>query len=131
MTFKHLLAMSPIRVCLIGLGAMSSPAFRSGEWGIQHLKSITSSPHYTLVGVCNSTRASSQKSIEAHELGPAVKAFGSAQEVASDPGVDLVVISVHISRHYDLIKPMLQHKKNVIVEFPRHLHLSKKRSWLS
>ncbi|KAH6603940.1 oxidoreductase [Trichoderma cornu-damae] len=87
--------MAPIRICIIGLAATSSAGYKTGEWGIQHLNSLKSSPHYQIVGICNSSLASSQKSIESHKLGSDVKAYRTLDEV-----------------------PLLQQKKNVLVEFP-------------
>ncbi|KAL7946807.1 hypothetical protein V8C42DRAFT_343728 [Trichoderma barbatum] len=110
--------MAPIRICIIGLAATSSAGYKTGEWGIQHLNSLKSSPHYQIVGICNSSLASAQKSIESHKLGSDVKAYRSLDEVVSDPGIDMVSIIVAIGKHYELVKPLLQHKKNVLVEFP-------------
>lgn len=110
--------MAPIRICIIGLAAASSADYKIGEWGIQHLNSLRFSPHYQIVGVCNSSLASAQKSIESHKLGPDVKAYSSVDEVASDPSIDMISIIVAIGKHYSLLKPVLQHKKDVMVEFP-------------
>ncbi|KAL7936463.1 hypothetical protein V8C35DRAFT_332802 [Trichoderma chlorosporum] len=110
--------MAPIRICIIGLAATGSAGYKTGEWGIQHLNSLKSSPYYQVVGICNSSLASTQKSIESHKLGSDVKAYSSLDEVARDPGVDMVSIVVAIGKHYQLVKPLLQHKKNVLVEFP-------------
>lgn len=110
--------MAPIRICIIGLAATSSAGYKTGEWGIQHLNSLKSSPHYQIVGICNSTLASSQKSIESHKLGPDVKAYGSLDEVVNDPSIDMVSIVVAIGKHYQLMKPLLQKKKDILVEFP-------------
>jgi predicted dehydrogenase len=110
--------MAPIRICIIGLAATSSAGYKTGEWGIQHLNSLKSSHYYQVVGICNSTLASAQKSIESHKLGPEVKAYSSVEEVASDPNIDMVSVVVAIDKHYELVKPLLQHKKDVLVEFP-------------
>lgn len=110
--------MAPIRICIVGLAATSSAGYKTGEWGIQHLNSLKSSPYYQIVGICNSSLASAQKSIESHKLGPEVKAYSSLDEVASDPSIDMVSVVVAIGKHYDLVKPLLQHKKDVFVEFP-------------
>ncbi|PNP39170.1 hypothetical protein TGAMA5MH_08847 [Trichoderma gamsii] len=110
--------MAPIRICIVGLAATSSAGYKTGEWGIQHLNSLNLSPYYQIVGICNSSLASAQKSIESHKLGPEVKAYSSLDEVANDPDVDMVSVVVAIGKHYDLVKPLLQHKKDVFVEFP-------------
>lgn len=110
--------MAPIRVGIIGLGPISSPGYKPGEWGIQHMSAILKSPHYELVAVSNSTIESAERSIKSHKLPSTVKAYGSAKDIASDPNVDLVTIAVRISHHYELVKEVLQQKKKVLIEFP-------------
>jgi len=110
--------MVPIRVGLIGLNSVNTGGIRAGEWGIQHLNSIQSSPHFELIAVCNSTIESAQRAIEFHNLPSSVKPYGSAEDLARDPNVDLVSVVVHVDKHYDLVKHVLQQKKNILIEFP-------------
>lgn len=112
--------MAPIRVGMIGLTTVtpSGEVYTPGSWGLAHLACLANSPHYKIVALCNSTVEKAQKSIEHNKLDPATKAYGSAEELAQDPDVDLVVISVHVDKHYALVKPALKNKKSVYVEFP-------------
>lgn len=112
--------MAPIRVGIIGLTTVipSGEGYTMGSWGLIHLACLTNSPHYKLVALCNSTVEKARKSIEFHKLDPTTKAYGSAVELAQDPDIDLIVVSVHVDKHYALVKPALQNKKNVFVEFP-------------
>lgn len=112
--------MAPIRVGIVGLTTVtpSSGGYTPGSWGLIHLAALTSSPRYKIVALCNSTAEKAQKSIEFHKLDPATKPYGSVEELAQDPNVDLVVVSVQVDKHYALVKPALQHKKSVFVEFP-------------
>lgn len=112
--------MAPIRVGIIGLTTVtpSGEGYTSGSWGLSHLACLTGSPHYEIVALCNSTVEKAQRSIEHNKLDPATKAYGSAEELAQDPDVDLIVVSVHVDKHYALVKPALQNKKSVFVEFP-------------
>ncbi|OAQ96062.1 hypothetical protein LLEC1_03507 [Akanthomyces lecanii] len=110
--------MAPIRVGLIGLGPVNSKGYKPGEWGIQHMDAINNSPHFELVAVANSSVASAQRSIDAHKLPATVKAYGSPQDIAADPNVDLVSVVVNINHHYKLVKAAIVAKKNVLVEFP-------------
>lgn len=109
--------MSPIRVGIIGLGAVVKEGFSRGTWGLQHVKSLTASPHYEIVAVCNSSVESAQKSIGVHKLTNA-KAYGSAEDIARDPNVDMVLVVVDCGKHYQLMKPALENGKDVYVEFP-------------
>jgi predicted dehydrogenase len=110
--------MSPIRVGLIGLS--SEPAgLGQGKWGVSaHLASLHPSPHYEVVAVCNSSVESARRSIEFHKLPASVKAYGSAEDLANDPDVDLVDVSVEVGKHLLAAKPALLAKKQVFVEWP-------------
>lgn len=112
--------MAPIRVGLVGIASqiIMHPHAR-GNWGIiAHLSSIQASPNYELVAICNSSVESAQRAIDAHRLPSSVKAYGSVEELAKDTNVDLVVISVHISKHFQLAKLAIIGKKDVFVEWP-------------
>ena len=110
--------MSPIRVGLIGLSTSSNP-LAPGMWAtMSHLPAIVASPHYKLAALCNSTVQSAEASIAHHNLGPNTKAYGSAEDLAQDPNVDLVVVSVQVGKHYMLTKPALLAGKDVFVEWP-------------
>lgn len=109
--------MALYRVGIVGLTPIDPGYFNGGQWGIQHLKALQASPNFMITAVCNSTIQSAQKSVEVHQLDGA-KAHATADELAADPNVDLVVISVFVDRHYELMKPALLHKKHVYVEFP-------------
>lgn len=110
--------MSPIRVGLIGLSTATNP-LQPGAWAtMAHLPAILASPHYELVALCNSTVQSAKASIAQHKLPPNVKAYGSPEDLAQDPDVDLVVVSVQVGKHYMLAKPALLAGKAVFVEWP-------------
>lgn len=108
--------MTLIRVGLVGLNPTDPGPFRGGNWGVQHLHAINASPDYTITAVCNSTIGSAQKALEVYNI-PNAKAYGDAAELAKDPNVDLVVVSVFADHHYSVMKPALLNKKDVYVEF--------------
>ena len=110
--------MSPIRVGLIGLSTSTDP-LAPGMWATTaHLPSILASPNYTLAALCNSTVQSAKASIAHHNLPAFTKAYGSPSDLAQDPDVDLVVVSVQTAKHYMLTKPALLAGKDVFVEWP-------------
>lgn len=103
--------MAPIRVGLVGLSPNS--------WAsASHMPYLTSTPNYNIVAVCNSSVASAQASIKSHNLPSDVKAYGSSTELAADPSVDLVVCTVRVDRHLDVVKPAIEAAKDVFVEWP-------------
>lgn len=111
--------MAPTKVVLVGLAANDSPQVAVGNWGVvAHMHPLLASPNYELVGICNSSLESSQKSIDFHKLGPNVRAYGGTAELAKDPNVELVAVSINVVKHYDATKDLIEGGKDVLVEWP-------------
>ncbi|KAH8897424.1 putative oxidoreductase [Thozetella sp. PMI_491] len=113
--------MAPIRVGLIGLLSkhVENPTHTPGCWAsVAHLPTHLNSPEYEIVAVCNSSTESAQKAIVLHNLPPSTKAYGNPADIAADPNVDLVVVTVHTQKHYELARPALLKGKQVFVEWP-------------
>ncbi|PVH83417.1 putative oxidoreductase [Cadophora sp. DSE1049] len=109
---------SPIRIGLVGLGK-GPLQMGPGIWGASvHLPYLLASPKYTLVAVQNSTVESALASIKHHKLGPDIKAYGTPEDLAQDPNVDLVVVSIVVTHHYAVTKPALLAGKGVFIEWP-------------
>ncbi|GJN74079.1 transcription regulator gal80 [Purpureocillium lilacinum] len=110
--------MAPIRVGIIGLSS-SKHTGHAGTWAAStHLPALQNLPEYEVVALANSTVESAKKSIAAHNLPATTKAYGTPEDIANDPDVDLVVVSVQVQKHYQLAKPALLAKKKVFVEWP-------------
>ncbi|TLD07823.1 hypothetical protein PgNI_10469 [Pyricularia grisea] len=103
----------PIRVGILGLSA-------TGSWSVaSHLPALLSLPEsYIIVAVCNSSEASSQAAIEAHRLPATTKAYGSPEQLAEDPDVDLVVSSTNVVLHKQTLLPSIRKGKAVFCEWP-------------
>ncbi|KAF2209825.1 hypothetical protein CERZMDRAFT_46197 [Cercospora zeae-maydis SCOH1-5] len=103
--------MAPIRVGIIGLSA--------GQWAANaHLRYLQSAESkFSIVAVCNSSRDSAQRAIEALNLPNTVRASGNPQDLADADDVDLVVYAVRVDRHFATIGPALKASKNVLVEW--------------
>lgn len=105
--------MAPIRLGLIGLTATP------GAWAnIAHLPYLVQSSQYKIVALANSSVASAKAAIKEHNLSEDVKAYGSPADIANDPDVDMVVVSVSALQHYNLIKPALESGKMAYLEWP-------------
>ncbi|KXH57372.1 oxidoreductase family protein [Colletotrichum salicis] len=110
--------MAPIRVGIIGLSAKEA-VMGPGAWGsIAILPSFKNSPNYEIVALCNSSAEAARRSIEMHKLPSTTKAYGDVEQLASDPDVDLVVVSVVVTKHLAVTLPTLANKKQVFVEWP-------------
>lgn len=104
---------------MIGLAAVESSTLGPRTWGVvSFLPTFVNSPDYEIVAVCNSTVASALQAIETHKLPTTTKAYGSPNDLANDPNVDLVVVSVLVTKHFMLAEPALLSKKQVFVEWP-------------
>ncbi|KAI0419248.1 oxidoreductase [Xylaria grammica] len=115
--------MSPIRVGIIGLKPIPTGediSNQPGYWaGAAHLPALRAMPEdYEIVAVCNSSVESATTAIKQHGLPESTKAYGNQDDLANDPLVDLVIVSVNVGKHVLLAKPALEKKKDVFVEWP-------------
>lgn len=110
--------MAPIRVGLIGLSTAKAFTGRGCWTAVSHLPALLQSPEYEIVALANSSVESAKRSIAAQGLPESTKAYGSVDDLADDPDVDLIIVSVRVESHYELVKPALLKNKNVFVEWP-------------
>lgn len=98
----------------LGLVGLST----SGSWlERSHLSFLRKSPDYKIVALQNSSKSSAEKSRETHNF-PDASVHGDINSLLGDKNVDLVVVSVKVPHHYELIKPALEAKKDVFSEWP-------------
>ena len=100
----------PIRVGIIGL----NPGI---HWGATaHIPALASlSADYELVGVANTSLASAERAAKAFDL---KHAFPNAQALVESPEVDLVVVTVKVPHHRELVTAALEAGKHVYCEWP-------------
>ncbi len=100
----------PIRVGFIGL----NPGI---HWAATaHIPALKALPgQYEVVGVANTSVASAKKAAEAFGLS---HAFENAQALVSSPEVDLVVVTVKVPHHRELVTAALNAGKHVYCEWP-------------
>ena len=103
--------MAPTCIGLIGLSA-------SASWAVwAHLPYLKDTSKYTIAALCNSSVENARAAIKVHGLPPTTKAYGSPQDLADDPEIDLVVCSVRVDRHYETV-PSLKAGKDIFCEWP-------------
>lgn len=106
------MASKPTNLGLVGLSA-------GGSWlSRAHLPFLKNTPDYKIVALQNSSKASAEKSRNTYDLSQNISCYGDIQALVDDKNVDLVVVSVKVPHHYELIKPPLEAKKDVFSEWP-------------
>lgn len=99
-----------IRVGFIGLNA-------GIHWAANaHIPALRSlSDQFEIVGVANTSLASSQRAAQAFGL---PHAFENAHALVNSPEVDLVVVTVKVPHHHELVTAALNAGKHVYCEWP-------------
>ncbi|MFF2412119.1 Gfo/Idh/MocA family oxidoreductase [Streptomyces sp. NPDC058092] len=98
-----------IRVGVVGLSA-------SGGWAATaHVPALAGLDGYELRALSASSAESARAAGEKYAV---PLAFGSAQELARSEEVDLVVVTVKVPHHLELIRPALEAGKMVFSEWP-------------
>lgn len=105
----------PIRVGFIGLNP-------GKQWAaFAHIPALKALPaEYEVVGVANTSLASAQNAANAFDL---PYAFENPQALIQSPEIDLVVVTVKVQYHYELVKAALNAGKHVFCEWPLGLNL--------
>lgn len=110
---------SPIGVGIVGLSA-------SGGWaGAAHVAAIRAVDGLELRAVAGSSPQSARAAATAFDV-PA--GCGSVEELVARDDVDLVVVSVRVPRHYELVLPILESGKIAFCEWPLARTLDEARS---
>ncbi len=110
--------MSPIRLGVIGLSARGWAATAL----IPPLFDPLLKDKYTITAIATSSEASAQASTSKYSelTGHPVKGYygpNGAKDLANDPEVDLVVVSVKVPQHWDALAPAIEAGKNFFVEW--------------
>lgn len=109
--------MAPIRLALIGLSQSAKTSWAS-QGHLPYLLSERGRQRYKIAALLNTSEEAAKRAIECYQLGSDVRAYGSPQDLAADPGIDLVVCTTRVDVHYDTIKPSIEAGKSVYVEWP-------------
>ena len=105
---------SPIKVGFVGLS-------KQGWASVQLAPTLLKNEKYSLTAVSTSSPESSKASAEKQSvaIGHLVTPYsGSTSEIAADPNVDFVAVSVRSLNHYDALTPVLDAGKDFFIEWP-------------
>ncbi|KAK3319193.1 hypothetical protein B0H66DRAFT_260198 [Apodospora peruviana] len=116
----------PIRVAIIGLSANAVTDWASRAH-LPYFLSPAGRSRYQIVALCNSDVASAKRSIKMFNLPPETRAYGSPEDLAADPDVQLVVCSTRVDKHFNTTLPSVKAGKDVLVEWPLAENVGKAR----
>ena len=105
----------PVRLGIIGLSA-NKTAWATAAHAAP-LKSPALADKYKITAIATSSPESAKAAANFHGV-PEDKAYHSAEAIAKDPDVDMVVVSVKLPLHKELTIPALNARKPVLVEWP-------------
>ncbi|RAK95365.1 Gfo/Idh/MocA family protein [Aspergillus ibericus CBS 121593] len=112
------MSVTPVRTALIGLSASAVTAWAADA----HLPALQSPSGQALIQItalCNSSVAAAESAIRTYHLDPAtVKAYGSPDDLAADPTVDLVICTTRVDKHYETVLASVRAGKSVYIEWP-------------
>ncbi|PZF72707.1 Gfo/Idh/MocA family protein [Taibaiella soli] len=98
-----------IRVGIIGVSA------ERGWASVAHIPALKNLPQYELAAVSNRDKAVAENAAEAFGV---PHAFGSTSELVNSPDVDLVVVTVKVPMHKELVTAAIEAGKDVFCEWP-------------
>lgn len=101
----------PIKLGIVGLSAKGSWASRA------HLGYLTSTSHYKIVALQNSSKASAEEATKKYDL-KNVATYGDIKDLVNDSNVNMVIVSVKVPEHFALAEPAILAKKDIFVEWP-------------
>ncbi|MER7684937.1 Gfo/Idh/MocA family oxidoreductase [Streptomyces sp. NPDC097610] len=98
-----------IRVGVLGASPGRSFSART------HVPALRALPGFEVVAVANSSAESSRSAAEALGI---PRAYADVRELAGDPGVDMVAVTVRVPQHRELVDAALDAHKMVFCEWP-------------
>lgn len=106
------LSTGPVKTLGVGIVGLSA----DGGWGARgHLPALRAVEGFEVRGLTASSPQTAEKSAAAHGI---AKTYPGVAELAADDDIDLVVVTVRVARHRELIIPALEAGKAVLSEWP-------------
>ncbi|KAJ4304823.1 hypothetical protein N0V90_000351 [Kalmusia sp. IMI 367209] len=108
---------APLRTALIGLSSSAKTSWASGAH-LPGLLSPNGRSKLPITALLNSSVKAAQSAIETYKLPSETKAYGSPEDLANDPDIDLVICNTRVDKHFETILPSIKKGKDVFVEWP-------------
>lgn len=107
----------PLKVAIIGLSASAVTSW-AATGHLPYLLSENGRRCYEIVALCNSSEDAARRAIEHYQLPQTVKAYGSPDDLANDPDIDMVICNTRVDRHKETIMPSILTGKDIYIEWP-------------
>lgn len=107
----------PLRTALIGLSSSAATSWASSAH-LPGLLTPAGRSKLPITALLNSSVKAAQSAIETYKLPPETKAYGSPEDLANDPDIDVVICNTRVDRHFETILPSVKKGKDVFVEWP-------------
>ena len=107
----------PLRTALIGLSSSAATSWAATA----HLPGLLSEKgrsKFAIKALLNSSTEAAKSAIKTFNFPDDTKAYGSPEDLAADPDIDLVICNTRVDKHYETIIPSIRAGKDVFVEWP-------------
>ena len=108
---------APLRTAIIGLSSSAVTSWASAAH-LPGLLTPAGRSKLPITALLNSSVAAAQSAIKTYKLDPNAKAYGTPQDLANDPDVDLVICNTRVDKHFETTLPSVKKGKDVFVEWP-------------
>ncbi|KAK4643838.1 hypothetical protein QC761_404670 [Podospora bellae-mahoneyi] len=109
--------MAPIKAAIIGLSASAKSAWASRAH-LPYLFSPLGRSKFEVVALLNSSTEAARAAIKAYNLPASTKAYGTPEDLAADPEVELVITNTRVDKHLETALPSVIAGKDVYIEWP-------------
>ncbi|KAI0475727.1 putative oxidoreductase [Xylariaceae sp. FL0804] len=107
----------PFRTALIGLSSSAATSWASSAH-LPGLLTPAGRSKLPIGALLNSSVEAAKSAITTYDLPSSTKAYGSPDDLANDPDIDLVICNTRVDRHFQTILPSVRKGKDVYVEWP-------------
>lgn len=107
----------PLRTALIGLSSSAVTSW-AAKAHLPGLLSETGQSKFVVKALLNSSVDAAKSAIKTYQLPTDTTAYGSPDDLAADPDIDLVICNTRVDKHYEVIIPSIRAGKDVFVEWP-------------
>ncbi|USP78990.1 gfo idh moca family protein [Curvularia clavata] len=107
----------PLRAALIGLSSSAATSWAATAH-LPGLLTPVGRSKITIAALLNSSVDAAKAAIRHYKLPAETKAYGSPEDLAADPDIDLVICNTRVDKHHETVLPSVKVGKDVFLEWP-------------